>query len=50
MDIHFISIQMDRFNSLTEGDALSIDHEEHPSLTEQSLRAVSGRDLEIINR
>ncbi|BAK16755.1 cold shock protein [Solibacillus silvestris StLB046] len=43
--VHFSSIQMDGFKSLTIGEAVSFDLEENPNLKEQSRRAVNVKKL-----
>lgn len=43
--VHFSSVQMDGFKSLTKGDVVSFDLEENPSLKEQSRRAVNVKRL-----
>ena len=43
--VHFSSIQMDGFKSLTKGDVVSFDLEENPNLQEQSRRAVNVKRL-----
>ena len=43
--VHFSSIQMDGFQSLTKGEAVLFDLEEHPNLKEQSRRAVNVKKL-----
>lgn len=43
--VHFSSIQMDGFKSLTKGENLLFDLEENPNLKEQSRRAVNVRKL-----
>ncbi|MCC3357065.1 cold shock domain-containing protein [Bacillus sp. REN16] len=46
--VHFSSIQMDGFRSLTTGEAILFDLEENQSLEEQSRRAVNVR--KIVNK
>ena len=43
--VHFSSIQMDGFKSLTKGDEVSFDLAENPNLKEQSRRAVNVKIL-----
>jgi len=43
--VHFSSIQMDGFKSLTKGEAVLFDLEENSNLKEQSRRAVNVKKL-----
>ena len=43
--VHFSSIQMDGFKSLTKGEAVLFDLEENSNLEEQSRRAVNVKKL-----
>lgn len=43
--VHFSSIQMDGFKSLTKDDVVSFDLEENPDLKEQSRRAINVKRL-----
>ena len=44
--VHFSSIQMDGFKSLTKGEEVLFDLEENPNLKEQSRRAVNVKKIE----
>ncbi|WP_449536352.1 cold shock domain-containing protein [Ferdinandcohnia sp. Marseille-Q9671] len=43
--VHFSSILMDGFKSLTTGEAVLFDLEENPNLNEQSRRAVNVKKI-----
>ncbi|MBD7943239.1 cold shock domain-containing protein [Psychrobacillus sp. Sa2BUA9] len=43
--VHFSSIQLDGFKSLTKGEAVLFDLEENSNLKEQSRRAVNVKKL-----
>ena len=45
--VHFSSIQMDGFKSLTKGEAVLFDLEENSNLKEQSRRAVNVKKSQI---